>query len=274
MREQLAMIDRLREACRADERVTAALLYGSFATGEADAYSDIEAALYFEPGALDSLDRAAWVGQIARVGLFFPDDFGHYTVIFDNLIRGEFHFEPGDRMAGIAGWQGNAWFPSAEAAILVDRTGELAQRLAALVGPPPERDTPATVERLIHNFANIALFGSYTLERGELARALELLSLAQRYLQHMARLVEGATQHWPTPSRSLEKDLSPAAYARLVACSARLDAGELAGAYREAWRWGTELTAALTRRHALPLPGPIFARIGERIRSVTRTPDR
>jgi lincosamide nucleotidyltransferase B/F len=269
MGEQLALIARLRELCRGDERVVAALLYGSFATGEADAFSDVEAALYFDPAVLPGLDLAGWIGQLAPVAAFFRDDFGHYTAIFDNLLRGEFHFEPAGRMAGIAGWQGNAWFPSAEAAILIDRTGELARRLAPMIGPPPERDTPAIAERLILNFANVALFGSYTLERGELARSLELLSLSHRYLEQMARLVEGATQHWPTPSRSLEQDISPEAYMRLVACSARLEREELHAAYREAWRWGSEMADVLARRHSLRLPVTLFTRIGERVRSVT-----
>src|SRR3954447_5748983 len=40
---QEAMIARLRDLCLQDERVVAALLYGSFTRGEGDAFSDIEA---------------------------------------------------------------------------------------------------------------------------------------------------------------------------------------------------------------------------------------
>ena len=39
---QEAMIQRVRELCGADARVTGAFMYGSFTLGEGDAYSDIE----------------------------------------------------------------------------------------------------------------------------------------------------------------------------------------------------------------------------------------
>ena len=73
-------------------------MYGSFALGEGDVFSDIEFVLFFRDDALPDLDQRAWVAQIAPVELYFADDFGHYTAIFDNLIRGEFHFEPASAM--------------------------------------------------------------------------------------------------------------------------------------------------------------------------------
>src|SRR5205823_2743591 len=177
-----------------------------------------ECVLYFEQGSFPTINRREWVEQIAPVLLFFADDFGHFTAIFDNLIRGEFHFESIEGISKISTWKGNTWIPSAEAAILVDRTGTLSAALQPLIGPPPERDTPDTAERLISNFLNLIVFGLNTLDRGELARSLELLSLLHRYLLWMARLVEGTTIHWPTPSRGLEKDLSAASYQRFVTC--------------------------------------------------------
>ena len=88
----------------------------------------------------------------------------------------------------------------------------------------------------------------------------------------MARLVEGATQHWPTPSRSLEKDISLEAYPRLVACSARLDREALRAAYHATWQWGNDMAGVLARRHGLHLRVTLFTRIGERIQSVTGAP--
>jgi lincosamide nucleotidyltransferase len=217
---QLDMIERLRTACRDDLRVIAATLYGSFVTGEADAYSDIEAALYFVPEALATLDRQAWVAQIAPVELFFADDFGHYTAIFANLVRGEFHFHAADRIPEVAGWRGSAWFPSVEAAVLVDRTGDCRQ-IDGLENAPPDRDPPEMAARLAANFANGVLFGSQVLARGEAARSLEVLVFTLRYLEWLARLVEGNVAHWPTPSRRWERDLSAEAQARFIDCTAR-----------------------------------------------------
>src|SRR4051812_24482457 len=179
---QTTLVEKLRQVCQQDGRVLAGLLYGSFVTGEADAYSDIECALYFESDTFPTINKREWVEQIAPVLLFFADQFGHYTTIFDNLIRAEFHFEPVEKIEHLSKWKGNAWFPSADAAILVDRTGALLGIIQPLIGPPPERDTPEAVASLAANFVNLILFGINTLERGEFARSLEVLSLLHRSL--------------------------------------------------------------------------------------------
>ena len=261
MLPQMAMIQRLRALCQTDERVVAATLYGSFTVGEADQYSDIECVLFFDAAAVGRVDKQAWVNQIAPTLLFFADDFGHYTAIFDNLVRGEFHFDSVEDLQLVATWQGSAWFPSAESAILVDRTGQLTTAMQPLVGSPPERDTPETVSRLVPNYINLVLFGTNTLRRGELARSLEILGLVHRSLLWMARLVEHTTDHWPTPSKKLEQDLSPERYARLAACTAALDAAALNRAYRAAWLWGQELAAELCARHWLDYPAALCHQI-------------
>ncbi|HYN89578.1 MAG TPA: lincosamide nucleotidyltransferase Lnu(B), partial [Ardenticatenaceae bacterium] len=46
MRLQEEMIARVRQLCHADERVVAALMYGSFTKGEGDGFSDIEFYLF------------------------------------------------------------------------------------------------------------------------------------------------------------------------------------------------------------------------------------
>jgi len=55
------------------------------------------------------------------------------------------------------------------------------------------------MQRIV-NFANWMLFGRNVFVRGELARALEILSIAHRNLLWLARLAEQTTEHWPTPS--------------------------------------------------------------------------
>jgi len=247
------MIDRLRYLCQSDERILAALLYGSFTTGEADQYSDIECVLFFNAKALPAVNKQAWVEQIAPTLLFFADDFGHFTALFDNLVRGEFHFDPAEDIEKVSGWKGNAWFPSINSTVLVDRTRALVKALQPLIGSPPEQDTPATVERLIPNFVNLIVFGMNTLQRGELARSLELLQLVHRSLLWMVRLTEQSTTHWSTPSKCLEKDISGKSYTRFVSCTSVLNAANLESAYQNSWTWGQELMIGLAERHQLVL---------------------
>jgi lincosamide nucleotidyltransferase len=255
------MIARLRALCRRDGRITGAVIYGSFALGEGDAYSDIDAALFVADDALSTLDQQAWIAEIAPVALYFDDEFGHHTALFTNLVRGEFHFEPASGMARVAAWQGNAWFPDPAAALLVDRTGELARHLAPLVGGPPERDTPAGARYLATNLINSIVFGTTILRRGEVARALEILGHAHRFLLWMARLLEHTTVHWPTPARAAERDLSATAYQRYVACTAPAHYEMLGAAYRSSWTWGREMIEALAQRHDLGVPAEVLAQI-------------
>ena len=77
--------------------------------------------------------------------------------------------------------------------------------------------------------------GRDILARGEAARALDMLAYIHIQLIRMVRVLEGSYgRHWATPSRALEQDMSPEAYARYKQCSASLDAGALRRAYAEA----------------------------------------
>lgn len=261
---QREMLARLRALCRADERLVAATLYGSFTRGEGDAHSDIECVLFFRDDALAGIDPLGWIEGIAPVALYFANEFGVGTALFENLVRGEFHFERAAHMAQVDSWVGASWFPVLEDAILVDRTGELTERLAALA-EPPARDADEVVRDIVYRYLNWMFFGTNVLERGEHARALELLWYVQRHLLWMARLRAGATQHWPTPSRLLEGDLSTEGYARYAECTASLDRGELWQAYRAAWAWGQELIAHLGRRHGLHVPGVLADGLSARL---------
>jgi lincosamide nucleotidyltransferase len=265
---QRTMIERTRAACQADERVVAALMYGSFTRGEGDEHSDIEFALFFENEALEQLDQRAWVAQIAPVLAYFADAHGHHTAHFAGLIRGEFHFKPASAIAWVADWRGNAWFASLEATLLVDRTGALREALTALLGPAPERDTSEEAQRLALYFVDGIIFGTSVLARGELARALEILGGSHRNLLQMARILEGTTEHWPTPSRNLEHDISDAVYRRFQACTAPCERIALMRAYKEAWHWGRELLEALYRRHSLSLPGELLEAVAVRVNNL------
>jgi len=261
------MIERLRTACRDDLRVIAATLYGSFATGEADAYSDIEAALYFVPEALATLDRQAWVAQIAPVELFFADDFGHYTAIFANLVRGEFHFNAADRIPEVAGWRNSAWFPSAEAAVLVDRTGELTRQIDGLEHAPPDRGTPEMAPGWRPTSPMVCCSGRRCW-RGVRRHA------PLRCWCSLCAISSG----WPGWSKETSRTgrrpraggTRPVseAQARLMDCTARLDRAELARAYRNAWAWGRSLAETLAQPHGLVLPDALYDRISQRVNAL------
>ena len=262
---QQQMIRRLRELCQRDRCVVGALMFGSFATGEGDQYSDIEFALFFDDESLLRLDQRAWISQIEPVELYFADDYGHHTAIFANLVRGEFHFEPASKIPIIETWQGYAWFPSMEATLIVDRTGAVERHLRPFIAPPPDRNTPDEAASVIDNFINLTLLGTNVLARGEAARAWALLGSLHANLLKLIRLAEGATQHWPTPSRALEADISARAYERYRSCTADLDPSRLWPAYRNTWRFGCELVTQVGRRNQIAPPISVMGSLSERI---------
>lgn len=261
MLPQERMIERLRDACRRDERVLAAMLYGSFPLREADRFSDIDCMLYFEEDRLPKVDQRAWVEQIAPVDVYYTNEFGIGVAIFANLVRGEFHFDPAGDMAKLEALRGVVWFPSLEDVLLVDRTGRLAQHLQPLLGEPPRRDTPDTARYLCHSFLNWTLFGTNVLARGERARALEILKFVHDHLLRMVRLEEGTTRHWITPTRTLEREISTEAYTRFVGCTAGLESGALEAAYVATWRWGQQLMSAVAQAYDVSLPDDLIEKL-------------
>src|SRR5215203_7449374 len=264
MLPQEDMIERVRELCERDERVVSALMYGSFAIGEGDRFSDIEFYLFFEDEATEGLREEAWVAQIAPLYLYYVNEFGNGTAIFENLVRGEFHFEAASDVGLVDAWE-SAWFPSQESAVLVDKNGQLSGRVARLVRPPPDLDTPERALFLCRSLMNWTLMGANLLQRGEYARAEALLTLVHDHLLQALRLVEGKSDNWLDPTRRLEEDASATSYERYRACTAALKAEQLVSAYASTWEWGRELMGELATRHGFVLPKALLDKLGRRL---------
>ena len=260
MLQQEVMIEKVRELSERDERVVATLIYGSFALGQGDRFSDIEFYLFFEDEVSEGLEEEAWVGQIAPLDLYYVNEFGNGIAIFEDLIRGEFHFEATSNVGLVDAWE-TAWFPSLESAVLVDKTGELSRWVSRLVRHPPDKDTPEQALFLCRSLMNWTLIGANLLERGEYARAEAFLTLIHGHLLQALRLVEGKSDQWLSPTRRLEEDASASSYERYRACTAALEAEQLVWAYASTWEWGRELMSELATRHALALPEALLDRL-------------
>lgn len=268
MLEQERIIEKIRVLGTADERVVAAMLYGSFALREGDRFSDVDCFLFFGEEALAEVDKREWVEQIGAVALFYRNEFGNYEVIFESLVRAEFHFETVAGMGQFEALVGVVSFPAAESVILVDKTGELRERLRPLIGEPPSHDTADDARFLIDSFFNWMVYGFNLLGRGEWGHAGELLNFVQDYLLRMARVLEGSSGRWMVPKKLVEGEISAEAYGRYVRCTAGVEPDDLRAAYWTAWVWGLEMSAELGERHGVGWPEELAGRLGDYFREI------
>ena len=264
MLPQEDMIEKVRQLCDQEERVVAALMYGSFALGQGDRFSDIEFYPFFAEEASEGLEEQAWVSQIAPLELYYVNGSGNGCAIFEDLLTGEFHFEPESNVGMVDAWEA-AWFPSLESAVLADKSGELSLRVGRLVGRPPDLGTPERALFVCRSLTNWTLMGANLSERGEYARAEAFLTLVHGHLLQALRLVEGKGANWLSPTRRLEEDASAASYERFRACTAALDAEQLVRAYASTWEWGRELMGELATRHTLAPPEALLNKLDRRL---------
>jgi lincosamide nucleotidyltransferase len=264
-------IGRLRALAHAEPRLEGVLLYGSWTTGEADPYSDIEAYLYVNDDDVAGFDGRAFVERLAPLNLAYINMYGILAVVFDDLMRGEFHVEPaGKGIAEIATWRGLVHLPEPGAAILLDRNGRLAEATACLM-QPCQPEPVQTAQQISNELANWTLALGQILARGEIARGHALLHtvIAPQQLQ-LCRLLRGTTAHWLTPSRALEHDLPVEDRLRYAAATARLRDEEVRQAANASWNWSRELIKQAVERWQIVLPEPLHDAITALLQSERR----
>jgi lincosamide nucleotidyltransferase len=248
-------VARLREIAETDPRLEAVLLYGSWTVGEADAHSDLDAYVFVADEHAEDFDGREFVSRLAPVRLAHTNLFGVLAVVFADLMRGEFHFDPaGEGIGRIGSWRGMVHLPRPETAVLTDRTGRLTQAVRPLVefvGPEPA----ATAEHLTAELANWTLMAAHVLARGEAVRAHAALAqmIAPPQLK-LLRLLRGSTAHWLTPSRALEADLPAADVARHVGTTGTAEPERVRQALRNSWSWSRELSREAAGRWGFDIP--------------------
>ena len=256
-------IERLREVAEADPRLEGVLLYGSWTQGEADSFSDLDAYVFVADEHAAHFDGREFVSRLAPVGLAYTNLFGILAVVFQDLMRGEFHFEPaGEAIPEIPSWYGTVHLPKPEAAVLLDRTGRLTEAVRPLSDfVPPE--SAAAAEQLTGELANWTLMVGHVLARGEYARAhAALAAMVAPHQLKLLRMLRGSTAHWLTPSRALEADLSEEDVARYADTTGRVEPEEVRRAARSSWALSRDLCWEAAERWGFTLPENVHDDIG------------
>ena len=246
------LIARVRQLCQDDDRLVAALTYGSFVLGEADAHSDIEFWLFFRtPG-----DERAWLDRIGTIRHSVVNEFGSHVVFFPDLIRGEFHFATAGDIASVTTWPARGG--ATDQMIVLDRTGDLRRALDALPERPALPGSAEEIDELCGRFANWLVLAHHVAQRGELLRAADALEHSRRHLLWMVRLAEHRTQHWLTPSRRAEVDLPAEAVGAINRTTAVAEPSSLAAAIAATWVCGRRHWRTLAGRTGRDIPEGLF----------------
>ncbi|WP_347359218.1 aminoglycoside 6-adenylyltransferase [Bdellovibrio sp.] len=230
--QQLEMISKVKELSQADLNISANMMYGSFTKGEGDQFSDIEFYIFLNDD--KKFDSLNWVKQICPVLMFFKNEYGTEVAIFDNLIRGEFHFLPKSEINIIKSWEGLVSFEHEDEMILVDKEGLLSGIFTKIATKIPERRTEANIQWLSQSLLNSLLLTGNLLKRGELAHAHNSFNSLQKYILWLFRLREDSTRHWESPTKSLEQSISPDAYKEYKSIAPELEERSLLAAYMQA----------------------------------------
>lgn len=233
MLEQEKLIQSVKERGQAEERIDSIWMYGSFAQGEGDAYSDVEFYVFLQDDEVSAFDAEEWIATVYPIYTQFFNEFGTQVVIFKNLVRGEFHFYAVSDMPLIESFRDSVHMPNLDAMCLCDKNGALSAQLQAL------KDARFTLsdekaQSAIDNMINNLLFGWAVFQRGEIARSHEMLWYVRRYYLLLVRIVENRMEHWISPTRWIERELSAEAYDAYTRCTAQLCRQSIQKAYAAA----------------------------------------
>ena len=202
---QLQMINKTKSIAQQDENVSAVFMYGSFTKSEGDKYSDIEFYIFLKNK--ENFSSEKWVNQIHPVALYFTNEYGSEVAIFENMVRGEFHFLKTEEIEIIKSWDGIVEFSDFDQMNLTDKDGLLTKTLNQIKTKSPERITNENILWLSQSLLNVVLTTNNLIKREEFAHAHHSLSNVQKYLLWLIRARTNKTKHWESPTKSLETDI-------------------------------------------------------------------
>ena len=216
---QLQMINKIKSIALDDELISSILMYGSFIKDEGDQYSDIEFYIFFS----EDFDHQKWVNQINKTMLYFINEHGTEVAIFENLIRGEFHFHHISERKVIQTWEGLTSFEYHQNMILVDKDGVLTKLLEHISKERPQHNSQESIDWISMSLVNQLLMTQGLLKRGELAHAQMSFQSIQKYLLWLIRIEIGDERHWESPTKRAELEITESWYSEYAKCTPSLN---------------------------------------------------
>ncbi len=266
------LLERVLDAARSDERVVGVVDYGSNSEGRADAWSDLDLAIFVRDADCYAFlrDWKAWAAQFGELLLAYVGRVGHPWAVYRRgrvPLRVDFDVIAASRAATVAEWQNSP--TSVEAMVLYDAGGgELTSAVRTIVGKSLRpADSRASFEAECGDFWYFALLVYCKLQRGEHWVARQVFH--NEVLDHLLRLLRleaggAALEHWRWKQHGfgVERTLSRERLTQLDHCVPASGPDGLRAALtptvvlaaeacvaiaaREGWPWPEELAAELT----------------------------
>jgi len=251
------LIDRFVAACRDDDRVVAALLYGSQARGEADAYSDLDLGLVTTDADHDDFlaSREAFVRSLGEA--LFVEDFddpGEVYAIYSDGAEAEIilsrQSQP-DRHGGVS-------------KVLLDKRGlfaGVAESPSAPLREPQAEEIRRQIQWFWHDVSHFVV----AMGRGQLWWAYGQLDDLRRYCLNLARFEQDSSAE---PEGYWKVDGSDVAAEHLAALEATICVREREAVLQAAnatVRLYRELAHAVAARHGIPYPTDLDRIMSERL---------
>ena len=258
---QKKLIERVKNKCELDNHIASALMYGSFTKGEGDQYSDVEFYIFIKNQMNANFDSNNWIKELFPVELIFFNEYGTQVAIFSNLVRGEFHFLPEQKMGVIKDFKPTGVFPNPEKMFIYDSTNKLFPLLEYLNGDDPIRKTDENINFAFNSFVNYWIFGINVLKRGEYARSLEILNGVQKQILQLMRIQEDTVERWLNATKNLEKDLSKRSYEKFRAITANLNEKSIKQAYTNSIILAESLHVDLSKEYTVGIEQRLLSQL-------------
>jgi predicted nucleotidyltransferase len=259
-----AVVDRFVAACRADDRVVAAVLGGSCARGEADDHSDLDLSLITTDEAYDDFQagREAFIRRLGEV--LFLETFGSHDITFFILADGT------ECELGIGREGAFTHLQSGPYAVLLDKRGILEGAVFAWPKPTPAEQVER-LRTLVQWFWHDLSHFTTAIARGQLWWAYGQLQDLRRYCVDLLRLrrdfSEKPENYWKVELAIPVEELSP-----LAATCVPLERDAMVRAGLAIVRSYRELARPLAEAHGIPYPERLDRVMSGRLERLSNAP--
>lgn len=240
------VIERFIAACRADERIVAATLYGSHASGAADAYSDLDLGLITTDEGYEEFigEREAFIRLLGEP--LFLEDFGSTVAVFFILANGtEVELSIG-REGDFMHDHGSAY------RVLLDKKNLLAGAAFPRKNPT-QAEQVETLRRLVYWFWHDLSHLIAGLGRGQLWWAYGQLEELRRMCVNLAHLRHDFSAE-PAGYEKVDQALPVEQLAPLQATFCPMEPDAMRQAAHTLLRFYQELAPPLAQAHGIEYP--------------------